>query len=74
VNAAEDDVGGAIVVGCETCQFERVAASVRPLDDFGALVVVPQDEELRAERRLGGGDPLVDLLGGARVYRSGRRA
>jgi hypothetical protein len=35
----------------------------RPFDDFGALVVVPQDEELRAERRLGGGDPLVDLLG-----------
>ncbi len=63
VHAAEDDVGGAIVVGRETCQLERVAASVRPLDDFGALVVMPEDEELRAERRLGGGDPFVDLLG-----------
>ncbi len=52
-----------IVVGRETRQLERVAASVRPLDDFGALVVMPEDEELRAERRLGGGDPLVDLLG-----------
>ena len=40
----------------------RVAAGVRPLDDFGTLVVVPEDEQLRAEGGLGGADPLVDLL------------
>jgi hypothetical protein len=63
MHAAEDDVGGVVVVGRETRQLERVAPGVRPLDDFGALVVMAEDEQLRAERGLGGGDPLVDLLG-----------
>ena len=62
VHAAEDDIGGVVVVGRETRQLERVAAGVRPLDDFGALVVMSEDEQLRAEGGLGGADPLVDLL------------
>ena len=62
MHAAEDDVRGVFVVGSETRQLERVATGVRPLDDFGALVVMSEDEQLRAERGLGGADPFVDLL------------
>ena len=58
VHAAEDDVGGAVVVGRETGELERVADGRRPTDDFVALVVMAEDEQLRAERGLGGADPL----------------
>ena len=51
VHAAEDDVGGAGVVGRELGQLERVAAGVGPADDLGALVVVAEDQEPLAERR-----------------------
>ena len=33
-------------------------------DHLGPLVVVPEDQELRTELRLGGRDPVVELVGG----------
>ena len=51
VHAAEDDVGGAVVVRREAGELERVAAGVGPLDDLVALVVVAEDQEPVAERR-----------------------
>jgi len=64
VDAAEDDGGRLVVVGGESGELERVTPGVGPLDDFVALVVVPEDEELRSERGLGRADPRVELVGG----------
>ena len=56
VHTAEDDVGGAFVVGGEAGEEERVADRVGPADHLVALVVVTEDHEPVAERCLGGGD------------------
>ena len=53
VHAAEDDVGGGLVVGGEAGELERVARGVGPADHLVALVVVAEDEQPLAERRLG---------------------
>src|SRR5258706_532800 len=63
VHTAPHDVGRLVVVCREPCQLERVAALVRPLDHLGPLVVVPEDEQLRAELGFCVGDPRVDLFG-----------
>jgi hypothetical protein len=54
VHAAEDDVRRPGACGCFTRELERVAGHVRELDDFVALVVVTEDENLLAECCLGG--------------------
>ena len=56
VDAAEHDVGGAVVVGREAGQVEGVAAGVGPADHLVALVVVAEDQQLIAEGGLGGTD------------------
>ena len=53
----------AVVVRGEAGQLEGVAAGIGPLDDLVPLVVVAQDQEPIAERRLGVGDPGVELVG-----------
>ena len=57
VHAAEDDVGGLVVVRREPGQLEGVAAGIGPLDDLVALVVVAEDQEPLAQLGLGRGDP-----------------
>ena len=51
VHAAEDDVGGRVVVRREPGQFERVTAGIGPLDDLVPLVVVAEDEQSFAKSR-----------------------
>ena len=68
VHAAEDDVGGLVVVRREPGELERVADRVGPADHLVALVVVTEDHEPVAERCLGGGDAVDELVVGvARV-------
>ena len=62
VDAAEHDVGGLVVVRREAGQLEGVTAGIRPLDDFVALVVVPEDQEPVAQLGLGRRDPTVELV------------
>ena len=68
VHAAEDDVRRLGPVGRLLRQLERVAGDVGELDDLVALVVVAEDEDLVAERRLGRPRPLdqVGSLAGGR--------
>jgi len=68
VHAAEDDVGGALVVGGEAGQEERVPDRIGPTNDLVALIVVTEDDEPVAEGRFGGGDALDErFLGGERL-------
>ena len=53
VHAAEDDVVGLRPGGRLAGELERVAGHVGELDDLVALVVVAEDEDALAERRLG---------------------
>ena len=64
VHAAEDDVGGLVVVRREAGQLERVTAGIGPLDDLVALVVVAEDQEPLAQLGLRRGDPAVELVRG----------
>ena len=64
VDAAEDDVGGVVVVRCELRELERVADQVGPADHLVALVVVPEDEQPVAERFLRGRDASHELVVG----------
>ena len=64
VHAAEHDVGGLVVVRGEPGELERVADLVGPADHLVALVVVAEDQQPVAERRLGRGDPRDELVGG----------
>jgi hypothetical protein len=57
VHTAEHDVLGRVVGRRQPGQPEGVPAGVRPAHDLVSLVVVTEDQELVAERRLGGGDP-----------------
>ena len=43
-------------------ELERIAGEVGELDDLVALIVVPEDDEAIAERRLRGGNPRVHLV------------
>ncbi len=63
VHAAEDDVGGLVVVRREPGQLERVADRVGPLDHLVALVVMTEDHEPVTERFLGGGDAGFERVG-----------
>ena len=62
VHAAEDDVVGVRARGALPREAERVADEVGELDHLVALVVVAEDEQPRAERRLRRRDPAVHLL------------
>ena len=57
VHAAEHDVVGLGALGGLLRELERVAGDVGELDDLVALVVVAEDEDLRAELVLGGPGP-----------------
>ena len=68
VDAAEDDVGGAVGVGREPGEVERVAAGVGPADDLVALVVVAEDDQAVAQGLLGSADAVFEHGGlGRRV-------
>ena len=54
-------------------ELQRVADVVGELDDLVALVVVAEDDEAVAERRLGGGDAGVQLLIGQAEIRVRQR-
>ncbi len=64
VHAAEDDdVGLGAALG-QHGEPVRVAAGIGPADDLVALVVVPEDEQPVAERRLGVSDPAGQVVRG----------
>ena len=52
----------ALVVRGEAGELERVADGVGPADHFVPLVVVAEDHEPVAERLLGGGDAVDELV------------
>ena len=62
VHAAENDVLGFLAAGGLLRKLQRIAAIVGELDDLVALVMVAQDHQARAERRLGARDALVEFL------------
>ena len=64
VHAAEDDVGGPVVLGGVAGELEGVAPGIGPADHLVALVVVAEDEKSPPQRVFGGGDPALQLLGG----------
>ena len=57
VHAAEHDELGVGMLADLPRELERVAGVVGELDHLVALVVMAEDHEPAAERRLGGGDP-----------------
>ena len=62
VDAAEDDELGVGALLGEHRQAVAVAPGVGPADDLVALVVVAEDEQAVAEGRLGGADPVVEVV------------
>ena len=62
VHPAEDDELGFGAFGGHLGQAERVASGVGPGHDLVALVVVAEDEQPVAERRLGGADPRAQFV------------
>ena len=73
VHAAEDDELGVGMRADLPRELVRVAGVVGELDHFVALVVMPEDDEPAAERRLGGGDARVHLLVGQAEVALGQR-
>ncbi len=61
VDAAEHDVIGLVTRRRRLRELERVADRVGELDDFVALVVMPEDHQARAQGGLGRRDPHVHL-------------
>ena len=72
VHAAEDDELGLGMRGRLLRQLERVAGGVGELDDLVALIVMAEDVETIAQRRLGGRGPRdqVGIAGGGQVARA----
>ena len=69
MDAAEDDELGVVPVRGGARELQRVAGEVGELDHLVALVVMAEDDDALAERRLGGGDPRVHLVvGEAQVF------
>ena len=66
VHAAEDDELGVGAAGRVAGELEGVAGDVGELDDLVALVVVAEDEQPLAERRLGGAGALDEVGVGRR--------
>ena len=64
VHAAEDDEFGFGVLGGLAGETERVADVVGELDHLVALIVMAEDDQPAAERRLGRRDATVELLVG----------
>ena len=64
VHAAEDDELGVGMPADLPRELERVAGVVGELDHLVALIVMAEDDQPAAERRLGGGDADVHLLVG----------
>ncbi len=62
VDAAEDDVGGEVVVGGEAGEEERVPDHVGPANHLVALVVVTEDHQTLTERVFGGGNPIDEVI------------
>jgi hypothetical protein len=62
VDAAEDDVFGALLGGGVLRELEAVPGEVGVLDDLFALIVVAEDDELFAQVGAGGGDATVELF------------
>ena len=63
VNTAENDVFRILALRRLLCKFEGIPPIISELDDLISLVVVPEDDNARAERFLGSGDPAVYFLG-----------
>jgi hypothetical protein len=62
MHAAEDDEVGGVSRCCRARELQRVADEIGELDDFVALIVMPEDDEAIAERALRGGDARVHLV------------
>ena len=62
VDAAEDDELGLAAAGGGARELQRVADVVGELDHLVALVVMAEDDDALAERRLRGGDARVHLV------------
>ena len=73
VHAAEDDEFGFGMLRDLAGQPERVAGVVGELDHFVALIVMAEDDQPGAERRLGRGDAAVELLVGQTEISLGER-
>src|SRR5215831_10107871 len=58
VDTAEDDVAG-VGLGSLERKFQGITAKVCKFDDFVALVVVPEDDDVFAQAGLGVGDAFV---------------
>ena len=73
VHAAENDELGLRVFRDFTRKTEGVADVVRELDHLVALVVMAEDDQARAQRRLRGGDAAIELLVGQTEISLGER-
>ena len=62
VHAAEDDELGRAAAGRRARELQRVADVVGELDDFVALIVMPEDDQPVAELRFGFGNPRIHLV------------
>ena len=62
VHAAEDDELGLAAAGGGARELQRIADVVGELDHLVALVVMPEDHDAVAERRLRRRDPRVHLV------------
>src|SRR5258708_4504880 len=59
VDATKDDIA-ALGLGSLEGEFEGVTEEIGELDDFVALVVMPQNDNILAEAGFGGGDAVVE--------------
>ena len=73
VHAAEDDELGVGMLADLAGELVGVADVVGELDHFVALIVVTEDHQAAAERRLGRGDAAVHLLVGQAEIALGQR-
>ena len=73
VHAAEHDELGFRMLRDLAREAERVADVVGELDHFVALIVMAEDDEPVAERRLRGGDAAIELLVGQTEISLGER-
>ena len=73
VHAAEDDELGVGMLADLARELVGIAGVVGELDHFVALIVMAEDDEPAAERRLRGGDAAVHLLVGQAEVALGQR-
>ncbi len=73
VHTAEDDELGLGVLRHFAREAERIADVIGELDDLVALIVMTEDDEPAAERRLRGGDAAIELFVGQAEIALGER-